>query len=117
MIEKTILDYLDGELSVPVLMEQPEVPDSYTNIPTEYVLIERVGGSKSNQVSSASFAVQSYSASLYEAAALDEEVREAMDGILELDDIASCRLASNYNFTNTATKQYRYQSVFDITHY
>ena len=32
-------------------------------------------------------------------------------------EVASCRLNSDYNFTDTTKKQYRYQAVFDIVYY
>lgn len=116
MIEKTVLNYLNRKLNVPVLMELPEVPSSaYPVFPSSMVLVEKVGETVSNHVRTVSIALQSYSTqSLYYAAALDEEVRGAMNSIIELDDIGGCRMASNYNFTDTRTKRYRYQCVFDI---
>lgn len=111
MIEKIILDYLNKKLSVPVHMEKPDEE------PVKYVLIEKVGGSKSNYINSASIALQSYADSLYSAVDLDCEVREAMDDIVELDDISSAKLVRNYNFTDTTKKKYRYQSIYELVHY
>ena len=37
--------------------------------------------------------------------------------MINLDEIASVKLNSDYNFTDEETKQYRYQAVFDIKHY
>ena len=117
MIEKTVLDYLNSKLDVPVLMELPEVPsESYPVFPYSMVLIEKVGERVTDRVHTASIALQSYSTqSLFYAAALDEQVREAMDGIVELDAVGASHMTSNYNFTDTRTKRYRYQCVFDIT--
>jgi hypothetical protein len=118
MIEETILKYLKGKLSVPVVMEEPEVPsEDYPTPPTQYVLIEKVGGGRTNHINKTSVALQSYGDSLYDAAALDEKVRTAMDSIVELDIIGSAKLASNYNHTDTRKKKYRYQSVYDLMHY
>lgn len=116
MIEETILTYLSGALDVPVLMELPEVPsEDYPVFPDRMVLIERVGTKMTNHVVIASFAFQSYSCSrLYDAASLDEEVREALEDLPELPEIGSVHLESNYNFTDTRTKRYRYQSVYEI---
>ena len=51
-------------------------------------------------------------------ATMVEEVFLAMlDELIELGIIASVRLNSDYNYTDTTTKQYRYQAVFDIVHY
>ena len=62
-------------------------------------------------------AVQSYATSMERAALLNEEVKAAMNEIVELDDIARCDLNSDYNYTDTSTKQYRYQAVYDLVHY
>ena len=111
MIEKTILDYLSSELSVPVYMERPE------NDEGEYVLIEKTSSRRENYISSATIALQSFGNTLYRAAELNEEVKTAMDGIITLNEISSSRLNSDYNFTDTTKKRYRYQAVYDITHY
>ena len=111
MIEKIILDYLDQELTTPVFMERPEDP------PEKYVLIEKTGSGKRNQICDATLAVQSYAPSLYEAASLNEEVKTKMESAVSLNKICRVSLNSDYNFTDTAMKQYRYQAVFDITHY
>lgn len=123
MIETILRGYLDAALNtggteIPVLLELPEVPsESYPVWPEKLVVLEKVGGSKTNQISSASFAIQSYGSTLYNAAVLDEDVRAVMEGFAALDDVSACRLSSNYNHTDTRMKVYRYQSVYDITHY
>lgn len=111
MIEKTVMDYLKARLDVPVCMEKPEDPQE------RYVLIEKLGGGKENHICSASLAIQSYAESLFAAASLNEAVKVTMDGIIERDEIAGIELDSDYNFTDTAKKKYRYQAVFDLTHY
>ena len=60
--------------------------------------------------------MQSYAPSLFEAAELNERVKAAMDDLILLPDIFSAKLDSDYNFTDTATKQYRYQAVYNITY-
>jgi hypothetical protein len=111
MIEQTILDYLNDTLTEPCYMEEPEGIDTF-------VLLEKTGSSLSNYVYSATFAIQSYATSLYEAAELNEKVKAAMLTIAdELNTISKCSLNSDYNYTDTTKKRYRYQAVFDITHY
>ena len=39
------------------------------------------------------------------------------EAIIELDDISRCELNTDYNYTDTARKKYRYQAVYDIVHY
>lgn len=111
MIERTILDYLASALSVPVRMQMPSAP------PDRFVLLEKTGSSRENYISQATVAVQSYGPSLLEAAQLNEGVKAAMDGLTALDEIGAVRLNSDYNFTDTVTKRYRYQAVYEITHY
>lgn len=115
MIEKVVLDYLKTELDVPVMMEVPEVPsEDYPDVPERFVVIEKVGASKTNYGNTASLAFQSYAKSMYDAAALDEVVRATIENIIVLDAIAGTRMTSNYNHTDPRTKQYRYQCVFDF---
>lgn len=118
MIEKVVRNYLAEELDVPVLLELPEVPsEDYSTFPESFVVIEKIGSSRTNHVVNDSIALQSYSTTrLINAAELDEQVREAMDAIIDLDEIGGVRLASNYNFTDTSTKRYRYQCVYEIYH-
>lgn len=109
MIEITIKSYLDSVLDVPVWLEEKTDPS--------YVLLAKVGSSKANQLPSSTFAFQSYAESLYEAARLNELVKEAVEGLVALPRIGKVQLNSDYNFSDTATKRYRYQAVFDIFHY
>ena len=108
MIEKTVLDYLNGKLSVPVYVEKPEkAPDSYC-------IVERVGGSQKNHLSQATFAIRSIAPTLYAAASLDLAMRKAMEGITEEKNVSGCYLNADTNYTNTAKKEYRYQATFII---
>ena len=110
MIAKTLLDYLSSVLDVPVVMEAPDQV-------TDYVLIDQTGSSRMNHITTTTLALQSYGATLYEAMLLNKEVEEAMDGFAELGEVTRVELNTDYNFTNTATKQYRWQAVYNITHY
>ena len=109
IIEAIVIDYLSSLLEVPVVAESPETePDSY-------VRIEKVGRQGKDYIVTDSVAFQSYGATLYEAAALDEKVQELMPGIIKRVDISGIHLVSNYNATDTRKKQYRYQCIFDIS--
>ena len=111
MIEQTILDYLKEKLPVPVDMEET------SDVPSAYVLIEKTGSGGDWYIKEATFAIQSYGESLHKAAELNEKVKEAMKQIIELDGVTKCSLNSDYNYTDNSRKKYRYQAVFDITHY
>ena len=68
MVEKIVKDYLQSSLEIPVRLEEED------DLGNEYVLIEKTGSSTENHIASATLAVQSYSASLYGAASLNERV-------------------------------------------
>lgn len=116
MIETIVLNYLKDKdlenIGVNVYMEVPEEP------PERYIVIEKVGSGRENRIDRARIAVQSISGtSLAEAANINCAVKEAMDLFAcESPDIYSCGLETDYNFTNTRTKEYRYQAVFNISY-
>ena len=110
MIAKDLLDYLGEALSVGVYMESPEEL-------TNYVLLDQTGSSRNDHIVTTTIAVQSYGSSLYEAMVLNESVKVAMEGFAQLANVTRVELDTDYKFTNTATKQYRWQAVYNITHY
>lgn len=109
-IEEIVCNYLTLKLGVAAMPEKPSRP--YTN----KVFVERTGGF-GRFIKETTIAVQNYGESMYEAAVLNDRVIEAMQELTEVDEITSVNLNSNYNFTDTETKEYRYQAVFDINHY
>lgn len=111
MIEIIIKNHLDGKLTEPVSLEKPASSTS------NYVVFEKTSGSKNNHLPTAVFAFQSYGKSLYQALELNERVKQAVENLIELDEIRGISLNSDYNFTDTTTKEYRYQAVFDIKYY
>ena len=113
MIEETVLQYLQEKLNaldppVPVYMERPE------DLPAKYVILEKTGSGVENYIYSATFAVQSYAPSLYEAAVLNDTVKSYMENMPDERDVGACDCNSDYNFTDPETRDYRYQAVFDI---
>lgn len=111
MIEETILELLSNRLDVPVYMEYP------AEKPLRFVVLEKTAGGEENHINSAMFAVQSVAERMIEAASLNECVKDAMNDALICPEIASCRLNTDYNFTDPKTGKYRYQAVYEITHY
>ena len=110
MIAKDLLDYLGEALPVGVYMESPEEL-------TNYILLDQTGSSRNDHIITTTIAVQSYAPSLYEAMVLNESVKAAMEGFAQLANVTRVELDTDYNFTNTVTKQYRWQAVYNITHY
>lgn len=111
MIELKIKQHFDGILSVPCFFMTPEDP------PVEYVLIERTGGAVENFVKNATFAFQSISGnSLLRAIQINAQVIDAANTLPTVTNIFSAQENSTYNYTDTNTKQFRYQTVFDVTY-
>lgn len=111
MIEKIVLDYLTEKLEIPVFMEIPERP------PQCFVIIEKTSGGSRNRIDSATLAIQSYAETMLEAAKLNERVKAAMQDITDRDDVSAAKLNSDYNYTDTSTKRYRYQAVYDFVYF
>ena len=110
MIEKIVLDYLAEKMEVEAFLEVPKDRDLF-------LVLEKTGSSEKEKFYRATIAIQSYASTLYSAAQLNEQVKQTMRDIDELDDIIQCKLNSDYNFTDVETKRYRYQAVFDLIHY
>ena len=92
-----------SKLECPVVFEvAPKMPD-------KFVLIQKTGSSKRNKLLASTFAFQSY--------LLNENVKEVVEQLVELNDVSDVSLNSDYNYTDTESKKYRYQAVFDIRHY
>jgi len=111
MIEESILAQLTGAGITACL----EIPEGGGTPP--FAVIQKTGGGEENKLRHATVAIQSYGSSMYNAASLNESVISAMDGLPARPEVASCRLNSDYNFTDTTKKQYRYQAVFDVVYY
>lgn len=124
MIETYLIAYLLDKTAAGI--------NVYSERPTEevdnYILIEKTGSSTSNRITTSTIAIQSISNSLnggsmLQAMSLNDEVKAAIlgegeeYGLIEEDDIIEVELQSDYNFTDTETKEYRYQAVFNVTHY
>ena len=53
-----------------------------------------------------------------EAAQISAELRELIEALPGITtEVSKAQLSGEYNFTNTATKQPRYQAVFSLVHF
>ncbi|MBO4109839.1 hypothetical protein J5583_06650 [Streptococcus suis] len=111
MIEVITLNFLTEHLSVPVYTEHQE------EMPERFVIFEKTSGGKKNHLHQATLAIQSYGPSLAESAMLNKEVKQAIEKMVELPSISRVELNSDYNFTDTETKRYRYQAVVDFIYF
>ena len=48
---------------------------------------------------------------------LSKAVRDAVESMTDLDEICCCEYGGDFNDTDTASKQYCYQAVYNITYY
>lgn len=110
MVEAVIIQYLNRVLNVPVHAEEPE------DKPMKYVLVEKVGSAETNYINTATITLQSYAESMNVAAELNEAVKMAMDNIIAYEEISKSKLNSDYNYTDTTKKRYRYQAVYEIVY-
>lgn len=114
MIEKIVRDYLVAQniegIGSNIKMQVPENP------PTNYLVIQKTGSGRTDRIDRAMIAIQSISrTSLLTAATTNEAVKEAMLEMADyVDEVYRCELNSDYNFTDTDTKEYRYQAVFNL---
>lgn len=115
MIEIIVKEFLSSKLDVPVLLEVPKNPAA------SFVIIEKTGGNESNYIPSSLITIQSFGKSKYEAAALNKKVKrwmiDGVNGLVSVDEVVSVAINSDYDYTDTTEKRYRYQGVYDITHY
>ena len=112
MIELSILNHLKTELSPKTVTSEIR-----QDMPESFVYVEKTGSSQNDRLFRATFAVQCYAASLYDAMVLNDAVKTEMFNAVSLSEVTRVELNSDYNYTDTATKKPRYQAVFDITHY
>ena len=111
MIELIVKNYLSTKLETPIVFEHQK------NLPKRFILIQKTSGSRENFLNSSTVAIQSYAESMFEAAKLNEKIKNLMYDLITVDEVSSVDLNSDYNFTDTETKQYRYQAIFDIHYY
>lgn len=111
MIEPTIVAYLAEELGVPTYGSLPPNP------PAMMVTVEKTGGRRTNKIDAATLAIQSWAPTIEQAAQLNDRVKTAMEGCVQLNSISSCDLDTDYNFTDDVRNRPRYQAVFDVVYY
>lgn len=111
MIEEIIL----AQLTAAGISAGMEIPEGGVTPP--FCVVQKTGGGSENHIRRATVAIQSYGASLFDAAALNEQVLSAMAAITGRPEVSACELNSDYNYTDGTKKEYRYQAVFDLVYY
>ena len=111
MIEKIICDYIKDKLNVDAYPEEP------TEKTKKFVLVEKTDSNSRNFIYHTTLSIASYDESMYKAAELDTNIRSILPGIIGNDEIVGIHISSSFVDTDTETKNYRYRTVFEITHY
>ena len=104
MVESEIIKLLNSK-GIKAYMERPK------DAPDEYVIVEKTGTSSKDWVTTSTIAIKSHA--LLKAAQLNEKIKKIMV-YADVRGLSSIRLINDYNFTNIATKEYRYQAVFTV---
>lgn len=109
-IEAKVIAFLSEALTESVSAEVPHGP------PSSYVVVERTGGGDEpdGHLKRATLAIRSCAATLAGAMGLSERVRGRMRLLPTLPRVFRCQCTREYNFSDTRTKERRYQAVFDI---
>lgn len=110
MIEIITREYLETNITEPIYMVIPADP------PEKYVVIEKTGESEENHIKTATLAVQSYADSMYDAMMLSSRVVDALKNMIERGDISAVS-ATDYNYTDTTTKKFRYQATCEVVYF
>ena len=111
MIENIVREFLKKKLRVSVHMEYPRKPGE------TFVVLRKADTSRENRIEHALFVTDSYARTMFETAELNEQVKDAVDALEELDVIAAVNRGSDYPAFDNTNKRYRYQATFEITHY
>lgn len=111
-IEAIVIDYLKSALQTDNVYG--EMPDSPAG---EFFVVDKTGSSTVDHICTSTVAIQSYGDTKAEAAESNERMKRVMKDMVALDQIGGCHLDTDYDFTNIARKQYRYQAIYQITHY
>lgn len=108
LIEKFVRDYLLTKLNVPVYMEQPAGRVS------EYVVFYVTDRGKENHINMATVEFSSYADSKFDAAELDQDLRDAMEGIVETPEIFASKFGGGNDDKDNELNRYRYRSYFNL---
>lgn len=109
IIETKTTRYLESVLDVPVYMgEEP------ADKPPEYVVLQTLDGGRVNMIDAVTFNIISYSTSLEKAAELNKRVKDAMYGIVALDNVSSSKCGGGGQAIDTKMKRRAYECVFNL---
>lgn len=110
MFETIVKEYLDtafAESGIPVYLEIPN------DLPEKFIVFQRMDIGKENHIDAITLEFSAYADSKYDAALLDESLREAMDELHNTTDI-TCHLGGGNDNQDSVLKKYRFRSYFNL---
>ena len=111
MIEVTLKEYLEDNLSVPVELEVPK------SIPTKYVLLQIIDAGRIEHINAATFNVIVRGSTLYSAAQLRDEVKSLLFDSITLSCISHVDQGGELADIDSANKVYQYELTFNFYFY
>ena len=111
MIEQIILQYLSLTVNAEAFGEIPSDP------PEEYIVVSKAGADRENHVDTATVRFDCYAGSKYRAAELSRELEDAIDAMIELDNVSCCEFGGDFDNTDTENKKYCYRVMYNITYF
>lgn len=108
MIEVTVKEFLETALEgIPVYLETPNP------LPEKFIVFQLIDRGIDNRINEVTLEFRSFADSKYDAALLDEALREAMDTMSEGTDI-TCHLGGGNDDQDATLKKYRYRCYYNL---
>ena len=109
----TIDEYIIKKVEhiAPAYAEKPE------NAEGEYLVVDLISVSSQNYLNSATVAIRSYADSMADASDLNAAVMSYMNDFWTDPKIARCKIDTSYQINNPSVAQYKWQCIYNITHY
>ena len=112
MIEDYTLHYLSNQLDgVPGAIGRP------SPLPPTCFAIKKTDAETSNMIPTDTLSIYAYAPSEYEAAQLNERIKEAMQAMASQDAICNVAFYTDFSVDDTEYKVPRYQSIYNVTYY
>ena len=108
IIEKKIKDYLTSKIAYPVHTKTPK------SVEERYVQFSIIDRGREDYIDAVTVEFYSYGVSMVDAAAVDEDLRNAMFDFIEEPDISHVDLGGGEYEYDTALKKDAYRSYFNI---
>lgn len=111
IIESVIIKFLEDKLKVKTYAEIPKTK------PHKFIVVEKIDGGRTNCINASTLSVFSYAETLFDAADMNEQVKDALFDAVEIDDITSSKIGGENRSIDTANKLYRYETIINLYHY